>query len=168
MADQHEVTLENYFAAIEAKLAAKFPQFKTVAGLPDTRSPLEVYPAITFEATELEKAGHANGGEGKLPMDVRIEAHLILPFTIPNIKRLAPSLAANVAQFVDENRFGLRIEPANVVGCFEDHFHEALDQFVVWRVEWHQVIDLGESAFADDSAFVVPTDVHINEDVTGG
>lgn len=167
MADQNEVTLAQYFAAIETNLAAKFPQFKAVVCCPDTRDKLPAYPALTFETTELERAPDADGGEGKLPMDVRVEAHLIFPFNITNIKRLAPVLAANVAQFVHLNRFGLRIEPAAVTGCYEDSFDDALDQFVVWRVEWHQVVDLGESVWAADETFVVPTDVRTVETVAG-
>ena len=39
-----------------------------------------------------------------------------------------------------------------------DAFEPQLDQFVVWRVDWQQVVHLGESVWSPDSS-LVPSEI---------
>jgi len=165
MANEQTVTVDAYLAALESKLAAKFPLFKTVVAHPDDHTKLPAYPALTIEIPEFQQASTHDGGAGQLSMDFRVECHLIFPFKLANIKRKAPGIAAQVAEFAHLNRWGVYAEPADVIGCYDDAFDPGLDQFVVWRVDWHQVLDLGANVWADDPNYVTPTTVQVEGDV---
>lgn len=140
--------LEAYQAAVLAAIRARFPIFKTVDAFPEERMPKEVeLPAFFFEINELEAAPTHDAGTGQAPIDVRVECHLIFSFKTPGVKNWLKSLAADVLAFAKLNRWGVRCEPCQVIGAFPDSFHPDLVQFCVWRVEWHQVLDLGDSVW---------------------
>ncbi|MNT22077.1 hypothetical protein D3C72_1574490 [compost metagenome] len=46
--------------------------------------------------------------------------------------------------------------PVQLVGCYKDDFEPELDQYEVWRIEWHQVMHLGVSVFAGETDGVTP------------
>ena len=82
-------------------------------------------------------------------MFARFEARLVIGFRqgAANPKLEIRKLAAAMCAFVRLQRWGCPIGPAMVVGAYRDDFEPELDQYEVWRVEWQQVIHLGETVW---------------------
>jgi hypothetical protein len=142
-----EVTLDQVHDGIVATLQAQFPDLHVEAYRMD-RKDLPV-PACLVELTELEVVPELDPGTGQLAANATFEAQLVISFRQPgkNAKREIRNLAAAVAAFARLQRWGCPIGPAMVVGAYQDDFEPELDQYQVWRVEWQQVIHLGETVW---------------------
>lgn len=135
--------------AIAATIKQKFPNLKLVAPFPERFDERElVLPAFLFEVTEVEAAPESNAGSGQAPVSLRFEAHVVFSFKTPDVRVLLPALAGDIlVRGVHEERWGVPCEPARTIGAYPDTFREELEQYACWRVEWEQVIDLGDSAW---------------------
>ncbi len=142
-----EVTLDQVHDGIVTTLAAQFPGLHVEAYREDRKS-LPI-PACLIELSEMEADPATDPGTGQLSVIATFEAQLIMGFKQPgkNAKREVRKLAAAVAAFVRLKRWGCPIGPAEVVGAYKDDFDPELDQFECWRVEWRQVIHLGETVW---------------------
>lgn len=141
-----EVTLDDVHAGILAAISERFPEFRTVeAYRQDRRTPAT--PAFLLELCEMEPAD--DPGTDQLAVMAKFEALLILDFKQPglNAKLEIRRLAAAVSAFIRLHRWGCPIGAAEFLGAYPDDFTPELDQFEVWRVEWQQVIYLGESVW---------------------
>lgn len=151
------ITLDALHEAILAAIRQKFPQLATVAAYRQDRGSLPV-PACLVELAELEATDELDPGTGRLALQARWEARLIIGFRQGalnpglEIRKLAAALAA----WVHMQRWGLPVGAADVLGCWPDDFDPGLEQYECWRVEWQQVIHLGTSDWTDDGA--TPTD----------
>lgn len=162
MPDTPQIQISQYEDAIASKIRERFPVFNTVKAFPEERLLNDiVLPACVFEITELEAAPTHDGGSGQTPVDVRVEMHLLFSFKTPNIKRMLPAIAANVLSFMHLQHWGLRCEPCQILGASPDTYDPALEQFALWRIEFHQVLDLGDSVWATDPGWHPPTQVFI-------
>lgn len=141
-----ETTLDAVHAGIVSGLQAQFPDLHVEAYRLDRKGfPV---PACFIELVDMER-GDMDPGTDQLPMLCRFEAQLIIGFRqgTKNPKLEIRKLAAAVAAFVRLKRWGCPIGPAEVVGAYSDDFDPELEQFEVWRVEWQQIIHLGESVW---------------------
>lgn len=154
------VTLDAVHDGIVAAIRAQFPTLKTVEAYRLDRKNLPV-PACLVEITEMDAAPEVDPGTEQLAVNVRFEARLVIGFRQggKNPKLEVRKLAASFAAFARLNRWGCPIGPAEVIGCYQDDFDPELDQFECWRVEWQQVIHLGDTVWTDDG--VLPTEVLI-------
>lgn len=151
-----EVTIAGYQGVICAQLQAAFPDFKLVEfDREETdRDELEAtdLPALLLDFTEFESVEDEDDrGTGQLPVRCRMEARVILPFNAAKAKTWARTMAAAIASWLRLKRFtaeGVRTEPARVIGAYRDDF-AGQDRYVVWRVEWTQVIQIGTSIYAE-------------------
>ncbi|SAL03122.1 hypothetical protein AWB77_06712 [Caballeronia fortuita] len=152
-----EVTIAGYQGAICAQLQAAFPDFKLVEfdREEDDRDELEAedLPALLLDFTEFETAEeHEDRGTGQLPIRCRLEARLVLPYRAARAKTYARTMAAAIAAWLRAKRFtadGVRTEPAHPIGAWRDDF-AGQDRYVVWRIEWTQVIQIGTNIYADE------------------
>lgn len=150
-------TLDAVHDGIVAAIKAQFPDLKTVEAYRLERRNLPT-PACLIELTEMD-ASDMDPGTEQMAVDARFEAKLVIGFRqgCKNPKLEIRKLAAAVTAFVRLQRWGCPIGPAEVIGAYPDDFDPELDQFECWRVEWRQVIHLGESVWKDWNEGEVPT-----------
>ena len=130
------VTVEEIQDAITQKIKTQFPDLQTVEFYRLDRKNLPV-PACILELVECEAAPDENPGTAQLAVRARFSAQLTIGFRQPgrkNPKLEIRRLAAAVAAFVHQQRWGVRIDPAEVIGFWPDDFSPELEQFEVWRV----------------------------------
>lgn len=150
MANANTVTtLDAVHAGIVSAIQSRFPALQTVEAYRLDRKALPT-PACLIELTEMDADDLDPGTEQQAVM-ARFEAKLVIGFRqgANNPKLEIRKLAAAMAAFVRLQRWGCPIGPAELIGAYQDDFDPELDQFECWRVEWRQIIHLGESVWAD-------------------
>lgn len=164
MADQNAaLDLELFHQAVIDQLKAEFPAFLVVDDYPQDRRAKPV-PALYVELEEMEGANDEDPGTGQQALALRFAARIILPASMPRVGRRIRVMAAALCAFVHLNRFGQRVNAAQLIGAYPDMFApEELDQYVVWRVEWQQVGHFGASVWLDYSQGGVPSDPMIGD-----
>ena len=152
-----EVTLDQVHAGIVDAIRAQFPDLKTVEAYRLDRKNLPT-PACLVELTEMDAAMDIDPGTEQLAVMARFEARFVIGFRqgARNPKLEVRKLAAAFAAFARLKRWGCPIGPAEVIGAYQDDFDPELDQFECWRVEWQQVIHLGEGIWKDEGATPEP------------
>lgn len=151
-------TLDAVHEGIVSTIREAFPQLKTVEAYRLDRKNLPV-PACLIELTEMETGVDPDPGTEQLAVLARFEAQFVIGFRqagLLNPKLEVRKLAAAFASFAKFQRWGCPIGPAEIVGIYGDDFDPELDQFEVWRVEWQQVIHLGETVWAGDGEVPTP------------
>lgn len=153
-----EVDLDALHAAIVADIQAQFPDLQTVEFYREERDGAAL-PACFLELVEFENAGEdADPQTGQLAVVARFEAEIIMGFRVPNVKLEMRKLAAAFAAWLRLRRWsGVVTGAANVVGCYRDEFNPRQDQYEVWRVEWNQVLHIGQTVWTNEGT--VPTTV---------
>lgn len=154
---QTMTTLDALHEAIVAAIRQQFPSLVTVEAYRQPRGPLPL-PACLVELAELEAADDLDPGTGQLALQARFEARLVIGFRqgVLNPGLEIRKLAAALAVFVHQQRWGLPVGAADVLGCWPDDFDPGLDQFECWRMEWQQVVHLGESVWIEDGETPTP------------
>lgn len=159
MANANTVTtLDAVHDGIVAAIKAQFPTLKTVEAYRLDRKNLPA-PACLVEMTEMDGDMGDDPGTEQLAVKARFEARFVIGFRqgSKNPKLEVRKLAAAFASFARLQRWGCPIGPADVIGCYQDDFDPELDQFECWRVEWQQIIHLGDTIWTDDG--VLPSEV---------
>lgn len=177
-----EVDLGVLHSAIVADIAAQFPQLVTVEFYRDDRKSLPV-PACLLELTELEAMPDEDPGTEQLAVMAKFEAELIIGFREVDGVRAKQSirvLAAALSAWMRKRRWTNPADPTKklptgaveVIGAYQDDFSvmgrqrdQDLPQFEVWRVEWQQIIHLGNTVWTDEGT--QPTDVYVQENLNG-
>lgn len=151
------ITLDQLHAGILAAISAQFPDLATVEAYRLERRNLPT-PACLIEMTEMDAAPDVDPGTMQLAVNARFEARLVIGFRQngANPKLEVRKLAAAFAAFARLNRWGCRVGPADVIGAYPDDFDPELDQFECWRVEWQQVIHLGDTVWTDSGEVPTP------------
>lgn len=152
-----ETTLDAVHAGIIEAIRDQFPDLKTVEAYRLDRRNLPT-PACLVELTEMDCPVDPDPGTEQLAVWARFEALFVISFRQGSLnpKLEVRKLAAAFAAFARLQRWGCPIGPAEVLGVFPDDFNPELDQFECWRVEWRQIIHLGESIWKDEG--VTPSD----------
>lgn len=163
MANANTVTtLEAVHAGIVSAIAAQFPALQTVEAYRLDRKSLPV-PACLIELTEMDAVNDEDPGTEQQAVMARFEATLVIGFRqgLNNPKMEIRKLAAALGAFVRAQRWGCPIGPAELIGIYQDDFDPDLDQYEVWRVEWQQVIHLGESVWVPYDEGETPNQVFL-------
>lgn len=157
-----EVTLAQVHDGIVEAVRAQFTDLVTVEFYLMDRTKLPT-PACLLELTEMEAAPDVDPGTGQLAVMASFSAQLVIGFRQPglNAKLEIRKLAAAFGAFVRTKRWGRPIGPAEVVGIYPDDFDPELDQYECWRVDWQQVLHLGESVWNDPGG--QPSQVFISQ-----
>jgi hypothetical protein len=151
--------------AIVAAIQATFPDFKLVAfDREETdRDELDAtdLPAVLLDLSEFEEEPDCDRANGLIPLRARFEARVIVGYKTARAKTAAQAAAATMAAWLRLKRFNSAscwTEPAHVIGAYRDEFHPMADRYVVWRIEWAQVIQFGTDIYADDAGVAgIPT-----------
>jgi hypothetical protein len=153
-----KVDLGDLHDAIVDRIAEAFPALQTVAAYreEDERTQL-MLPACLVELAEMEADPDEDPGTEQLAIWCRFEAQIIVGFRESRAKVEVRKLAAALARFTLRNRWGLPVGPAQVAGCYRDDFDPQLDQFEVMRLEWRQLVHIGDSVWTGEG--VTPTEI---------
>lgn len=139
------IDLSGVVAAIETYLRAKFPQLRLVAGFYQLRQDVPT-PAVLFEADAFERRDEDDPETGATVYDASFAAHLLLRHDDPSAKLAGAELALAIGDALRRSRYdlpvGVTIGPARVAGVERDQFSSELDAYVVWRIEWQQLLFL--------------------------
>lgn len=169
------ITLEVIYAAIEADIKARFPALVTVKFDHEDRKTLPA-PACLLTLVEFEASPDNDPGTEQLCVLASFEAELIIKFNSSiNAKKNIRTLAANMAAWLHNRRWNmpgytgepgragskLPTGPCMVGGAYPDDFQPELDQFEIWRVEWSQLIHLGDTVWTNEG--VTPSQVFLGQ-----
>jgi hypothetical protein len=139
--------------AILAHFRTQFPDLQTVADyreLTDDHEELAI-PAVLVELTDLEAAPDDDDGTGRLPMVAIFEASIIMGFRTESVGRAVRDFSASLATYVHQQRWGLTdVQPAFVVSAGVHEFSPATPRYHAWRVEWRQIVHLGNTVWTND------------------
>lgn len=144
-----QIDLDALHQAIIDAIAAQFPDLETVADYREDRREIPL-PAALIELSDMEAVPDEDPGTGQLAVTARFDARLIIGFRTAQAQREIRKMAAALGVLVHLNRWGLPVGPAEVLSLGPDEFSPELDQFVVWRVEWAQVVHLGQSVWTNE------------------
>jgi len=155
-------TLDAVHDGIVRAIRAQFPQLQSVEFYPLDRRRV-VAPACELELTGFEiDAEVTDPGTEQLVVTAHFAARLIMGFRQgrANPKLEVRKLAAAMAVWLRLNRFGQSIGPAQVGAASPDNTEADLGQFECWRVEWSNVLLLGDTFWSDGGAVPVPVYAH--------
>lgn len=155
------IDLEILHDAIVADIKAAFPSLVTVEFYqdePEMRKNLPI-PACLLTLSEMEVDPEIDPGTEQLAVNATFEAYFIINSLRTPRAKLA--IRKNVAAFIAWLRLRrwtnpadtskkLPTGPAYVMGGYPDDFQPEIDKYEVWRVEWQQVIHLGETIWTDE------------------
>lgn len=172
------IDLNILHAQIVADIRAQFPMLATVEFYRPERTQLAI-PACLLSMTELEAAEDEDPGTEQIAVYAHFDAQLIVSFKQLNAKNSIRNLAGAMLAFLRKRKWS---DPANPgkklptgeclpVGAYEDDFASMmagqrdtpLDQFEIFRVEWRQLIHLGETVWTDEG--VTPSIVNVRGSV---
>jgi hypothetical protein len=159
-----EVTLDQLYSGIVAAISAKFPDLHVEAEREDRDMKRLPVPCCLVDLIEMPDANDHDPGTGQQAVNATFSAQLIVGFRQDagkNARKEVRKLAAALAALVRLNRWGCPVGPAYVQGAYPDDFDPDLDQFECWRVDWEQVVHLGETVWTNDG--VQPTVVLLGE-----
>lgn len=153
------VTIDGLHAAITAQLQAAFPDLKTVEFYRALEDEGIATPALLLEMSEAEPSPDDDAGSEQAPFRLRFEARVVMQGRTPSQRQEMRKLATSLATWLWRRRWaGLPADACQVIACEPDEFAPVVEKFVVWRVEWVQLVFLGESAWINDGA--VPLDLY--------
>jgi hypothetical protein len=149
--------------AIVAAITATFPDFKLVAfDREETdRDELDAddLPAVLLDLSEFEEEAEYDRANGLVPLRARFDARVVVGYKTARAKTAAQAAAVTMAAWLRLKRFNSPscwTEPARVIGAYRDEFHPMADRYVVWRIEWSQVVQFGTDIYADDNDGTTP------------
>jgi hypothetical protein len=153
--------LDALHAAIESEITAQYPDLKVVEFYREEERKQLPLPAILLDLTEFEVETDKDPGTGQLAVNARFEAEIIFGFNTPNVKREIRKFAAAFAAWLRLRRWKGIVGPdaVQVIGCYRDAFHPQLDKYEVWRVEFAQVLYIGEKDWTNEGK--IPSTVYI-------
>lgn len=163
-----EIDLDTLQAAIEADIQAAFPALVNVEFYGETRSGMEM-PACLLELTEMEAFSEPDPGTEQQAIMARFEARIIISGVKTKeskhtIRKLSAAFAAwlRLRRWTDAANPGKKLPtgPAEFLTAEPDPFSPEADQFEVWRIEWQQVLHLGESVWKPDPDATTPSTVY--------
>lgn len=165
MSESLKTDLRELHQRIRDAVAARFPAFKVVEFYRDEESEALPTPACLLELDEIEHH-EEDPGTDQIMVALRFSARLVFsreggPDGLLNV-RLA---AADVAAFINKNRFGGGVFPARILSCGADFFRpDMTGQYAIWRVEWHheQAVFGANSLDQADAVGPAPTAIIVN------
>jgi len=166
------VNVAKLFDAIVADIKEQFPDLVNVQFFPDDpedRVQLPV-PACLLDVSEMEVDMEEDPGTQQVAARFSFSAFLVISgLQDGNTKLAIRLLAASLVSFLrlrhwrdpDDPSKCLPTDPAIPIGAYRDDFDPRLDRYEVWRVDWEQIVYLGESVWAG-GAFL-PTGIWLGQ-----
>jgi hypothetical protein len=151
-----ELDIDELLDALKARFTAKFPALQTVDDYFRLQDAVAV-PAVAFDIVGIAPDGNGDAGTGQFAAEITLAAYCIVSYKAQDgvkAKRCAASLAASVAAFVFDNRWGCPVQIPTGLECVPDVFPAKSAQYECWRVEWKHGCFLGCNIWAEKSAFL--------------
>lgn len=153
-----QLDLAVFFEAIVKDIKERFPSMVNVEFFPEEPEANRhmPVPAILLDVSEMEVDMEMDPGTEQVATRLSFSAFVIISGlqdgnTKLNIRLQAAALVSwlNMRHWNDPNNPGefLPSDPARPVGAYRDDFDPRLDRYEVWRVDWEQVVYLGQSVF---------------------
>ena len=173
-----EIDLDILQDAIEADIAAAFPSFANVEFYSETRKGMPL-PSCLLELSDFEDFNDPDPATGQQAVMARFEARFIISgVKTKTAKRSIRKLAASFAAWLRLRRWTnpsnpakkLPTGPAQFLAAEPDPFHPEADQYECWRVEWQQVLHLGETVWKPqpgDEITTTPNDPQAKPNIGG-
>jgi hypothetical protein len=147
--------LDALHAAIVSDIKAQFPTLATVEFYRTEARRSVPCPAVLLDLCEFEAEPDDDPGTEQLAVSARFEAEIVFGFKTANVKQEIRKFAAAFAAWLRLRRWtGIVTDAAKVIGAYPDDFKPELDEYVVWRVEWSQVLYLGTNTWTDTSDLI--------------
>lgn len=179
-----KVDLTTLHDQIVADIKAKYPALETVefyrGEAREDRNTLPT-PACLLSLNELEPSEENDPETEQICVYAHFEAELIISFRAQRAKHSIRGLAASFCawlhkrKWTDPSQPGKKLPtgPCIVVGAYEDDFASMtsgqrdanLPQFEVFRVEWRQLVTLGDTVWTDEGT--TPTEVFARMNIGG-
>lgn len=162
--DDEPIPLGQVYTAIEEHIKAAIPGLVYVGTMPEGRVCIDP-PAVVLELVGFEDADK-DPGTGEVAVDTRFEARVIVGQEEDNCLHVAAFVAAQLTVLLRMQSWGLAVEFAQFVRAERDWSRPDLDSFVVWVVEWTQIIYLGKEDWPWSD--MLPADLGLPADMEVG
>lgn len=130
--------------AIEVTLRERIPAFRHVEPYPELNKGMGE-PALVFAMTGMAPAPSADSGTGKIALNCRFQAVILVDSTRNRAPLQAAILASRVATVLRGQYWDVDfVEEPTHITVQPDGSTPELAQFCVWVVEWMQVVHFGE------------------------
>lgn len=151
-----EINLTTLHESIKSALAARFPGVVVDYYIrPGERVPA---PAIYFELESIDSANPADSGTEQLEVMLTFSAKVIC--TYKHGQKLAVRvLAANLAKYIQRNRWGQPVTPGQFMGSVQEDFAAKEDEYESFRVNWSHTAYLGVSYW--DAVGIMPEHIYL-------
>jgi hypothetical protein len=148
----------------------QFPSLATVEFYrEDTERRGMKLPAVLLQLSEFESELEDDPGTDQLAVNAKFEAEIIFGFKTKNVHLEVRKFAAAFAAWLRLRRWtGVVTDAARVIGAWPDEFNPDLDEYVVWRVEWTQVLYLGCNEWHDTSGLIAGNQIFVGVDPNTG
>lgn len=159
--DDEPIPLGQVYTAIEEHIKAAIPGLVYVGTMPEGRACIDP-PAVVLELVGFEDADK-DPGTGEVAVDTRFEARVIVGQEEDNCLHIAAFVAAQLTVLLRMQSWGLAVEFAQFVRAERDWSRPDLDSFVIWVVEWTQIIYLGKEEWPWSD--MLPADLDLPADM---
>lgn len=155
------IPLGRVYTAIEEHIKEAIPGLVYVGTMPEGRVCIDP-PAVVLELVGFEDADK-DPGTGEVAVDARFEARVLVASEEDNCTHVAAFVAAQIAVLLRMQSWGLPVEFAQFVRAERDWTRPDLDSFVVWVVEWTQILYLGQEEWPWPG--MLPSDLQLPADM---
>lgn len=134
-------SLELLYQAVEQQIKQHMPVLEKVSFWPAIEGHIPL-PAVFLDIAEIEPATEI--GTGETTLTITFEARVIVDVIRDEHYQQAVHLATQLAVLLRAQTWGLEVEQAEFQRSTQDWTRPELDGYIVWLVEWTQVVYLGE------------------------
>lgn len=150
------MTLSDYIETIASSIRTALPVFSLVEEYSEQKKRF-ITPAVFLEVSSLDRED--DPGTGEVAMSVRVDCYVVVSFKTHKAKAVVRDLSSDLAVHLHGNRFGMPVAPSQLIGCYPDGFGDDQEQFETWRVEFDQVVHLGQNVWDEEG--ILPVEVYL-------
>lgn len=154
------VHLDSYHAAVSDHIAAELPWLKSVDDYPEQFEKLST-PCAFFGVVDWDRAEDQRM-TGELSVVLSCQLLVVFGQAGQVSSKAVRNAAMAMSVKIDEQRFGLEVDPAQFVSAAPWAFDPDLDQYVVWAVNFVHQIEVGEDQF-DLVPDFLPSQVNVGQ-----
>lgn len=155
--------LSNYETLVCEYLVSKVPWLKSCESYPEISGQIDT-PAAFFSTQDFDKSSTQKQND-QLTLDYKCELILVMGVMSKTHQKQVRDAAVAMCLELNDCRFGLSIEPAEIVGSHPSSLEPSLDEYVTWTINFKQTLTFGDDAYRDSEFFL--TQAAINESVDG-
>lgn len=139
------IHLDDYHAAVTEHISTELPWLKSVTDYPERARKLST-PCAFFGVVDWDRSEDQRM-TGELSVDLKCQLLIVFGQSGKVSSRSVRNAAMAAALKIDEQRFGLEVEPAQFVSAEPWAFDPEFDQYVVWAVNFVHQVEVGVDQF---------------------